>query len=325
MRKNKSMRVASLLLALTLITSCFVGGTFAKYVTDAQGTDTARVAKWGVTVQASGNLFGEHYYAKSDTAETSNKISASVQHSVDKEIALNGISQIVAPGTKSDKGLTLSVKGKPEVMYTVTYSNAIDATKNKEIPNEDIWLKAGSYAVMVKTTAVTEENYVGKYYLDDSNYVKAQSEEWTAVKDKTWYEINDETTVTANADGNYYPLKWTVTKETGSTGTLDTTEYRNVETMNTALKNEFSVSNVKAKIEVNDVYTISWEWAFEQKQDGADTILGHLMAKQDNLENLDREYEVVVKDNDNYKKATVDTDYNLEVAFGAEITVEQVD
>ena len=32
MKKNRTMRVAALLLALTLMTSCFVGGTFAKYM-----------------------------------------------------------------------------------------------------------------------------------------------------------------------------------------------------------------------------------------------------------------------------------------------------
>ncbi len=47
MRKTKTMRAAALLLALTLITSCFVGGTFAKYVTSTTGNDSARVAYWG--------------------------------------------------------------------------------------------------------------------------------------------------------------------------------------------------------------------------------------------------------------------------------------
>ena len=42
MKKTKLMRAALLLLVLTLITSCFVGGTFAKYTTSAEGSDTAR-------------------------------------------------------------------------------------------------------------------------------------------------------------------------------------------------------------------------------------------------------------------------------------------
>lgn len=47
MKKTKFMRAALLLLVLTLITSCFVGGTFAKYTTSSSGSDKARVAYWG--------------------------------------------------------------------------------------------------------------------------------------------------------------------------------------------------------------------------------------------------------------------------------------
>ena len=54
MKKNWTMRVALLIVALTLITSCFVGGTFAKYVTGASYEDTARVAKFGVLLSIDG-------------------------------------------------------------------------------------------------------------------------------------------------------------------------------------------------------------------------------------------------------------------------------
>ncbi len=46
MRKN-TMRAALMLLVLVLVTSCFVGGTFAKYVTEVEADDSARVAYWG--------------------------------------------------------------------------------------------------------------------------------------------------------------------------------------------------------------------------------------------------------------------------------------
>ncbi len=47
MKKISSMRVAAIVLALVLVTSCFVGGTFAKYVAKATGEAEARVAYWG--------------------------------------------------------------------------------------------------------------------------------------------------------------------------------------------------------------------------------------------------------------------------------------
>ena len=55
LKKNWMLRAAVLMLALVLITSCFVGGTFAKYVTSGIGGDVARVAKFGVTVTATNN------------------------------------------------------------------------------------------------------------------------------------------------------------------------------------------------------------------------------------------------------------------------------
>lgn len=47
MKKNVTMRTAAILLVLVLMSSCFVGATFAKYTTSASGTDNARVAYWG--------------------------------------------------------------------------------------------------------------------------------------------------------------------------------------------------------------------------------------------------------------------------------------
>jgi len=48
--KSKLMRAATLLMVLTLMTSCFVGSTFAKYTSTATGNDTATVAKWSIEV-----------------------------------------------------------------------------------------------------------------------------------------------------------------------------------------------------------------------------------------------------------------------------------
>ena len=117
--KNKTMRVAALLLALTLMTSCFVGGTFAKYVTGAETQDTARVAKWGVMLTVSGDgIFSKEYEDGNKTVISSN---------TDK---------LVAPGTKNDTGITFTIKGTPEVAFKVTVGLGT---------NEDVFLKADTY------------------------------------------------------------------------------------------------------------------------------------------------------------------------------------
>lgn len=111
MKKTKLMRAALLLLVLTLITSCFVGGTFAKYTTSASSSDTARVAKWGFNDASTinlDNLFHSVYY-KSD-AET-----------------VKSSTNVIAPGTagEAEFNFTYNATGAaPEVAYTFTVSTA---------------------------------------------------------------------------------------------------------------------------------------------------------------------------------------------------------
>lgn len=105
MKKTKLMRAALLLLVLTLITSCFVGGTFAKYVTEGNSTDTARVAKWGVKITANGTTFAKEY---DSSATTKTVISADD-------------SKVVAPGT-SGSMVKMTLTGKPEVAVKVSYT-----------------------------------------------------------------------------------------------------------------------------------------------------------------------------------------------------------
>lgn len=53
MRKKFNFgRLSALALALTLITSCLMGGTLAKYTSKAEGTGKATVAKWKVAFKA---------------------------------------------------------------------------------------------------------------------------------------------------------------------------------------------------------------------------------------------------------------------------------
>ena len=110
MKKTKFMRAALLLLVLTLITSCFVGGTFAKYTTSANGSDTARVAKWGVTVAPEGATFKNMY--DNDTSAT---------------VVGESSAKVVAPGTKGDM-VKMTLTGTPEVAVRVSYEGKVELT-----------------------------------------------------------------------------------------------------------------------------------------------------------------------------------------------------
>lgn len=81
MKKNRTMRAAALLLALTLMTSCFVGGTFAKYTSSATGKDSARVAYWG---------FGE---------TTSLALSGLFNNAYSTDVQSKNAEDVIAPGT----------------------------------------------------------------------------------------------------------------------------------------------------------------------------------------------------------------------------------
>ena len=118
------MRVAGLLLALVLVTSCFVGGTFAKYVTSGTGSDSARVAKFGVTVTANGSTFAETYKTD-DTSATA--IANSV---VSSETGKN----VVAPGTRGNM-VSMALSGTPEVAVEVEYEATVEV-KDWTVNNE---------------------------------------------------------------------------------------------------------------------------------------------------------------------------------------------
>ena len=114
MKRNRWMRAGGLLVVLTLITSCFVDGTFAKYVTENEGMDTARVAKWGVEVTVTGDGFKTSYgkdYAESNV-EGNTVISSTGE-------------KVVAPGTKGTFG-GVKITGKPEVAVKIETTADVD-------------------------------------------------------------------------------------------------------------------------------------------------------------------------------------------------------
>lgn len=133
MKKNVMMRLASVLLVCVLLSTSVISGTFAKYVTGATAGDTARVAKWGVTVSTSGTLFAEQYKDApiADVTDTGENITVQVYDAASVE------QDVVAPGTKNDDGMTFEIKGTPEVDTKI----AIVLTAF-----EDIYLEADTYA-----------------------------------------------------------------------------------------------------------------------------------------------------------------------------------
>ena len=111
MKKNVMMRVASIMLVLVLMSSSVISGTFAKYVTADSVADTARVAKFGVVVTTTGELFSKTY---------KNVANENVPGGTGDEAILtvvsSGTDKLVAPGTQSKaEGFVFTLTGDPEV------------------------------------------------------------------------------------------------------------------------------------------------------------------------------------------------------------------
>ena len=113
MKKNRTLRVSALLLALTLITTCFVGGTFAKYTSSASVTGTANVAKWSFKVNST------------DIATTNDfifNLFADVKDSDGTSVEGDVINSKIAPGTSGSFALTLTNASEVTATYAINYT-----------------------------------------------------------------------------------------------------------------------------------------------------------------------------------------------------------
>ena len=125
MKKNVMMRVASILLVAVLLTTCAISGTFAKYVAETTGTDSARVAKWDM--QINGTSFNDGTF----TFDLFKTITDSDGTSAEGDIE-PADGSIIAPGTSGS--FDLVIKNASEV--TAKYWFAFTATNAAGIPIE---------------------------------------------------------------------------------------------------------------------------------------------------------------------------------------------
>lgn len=146
MAKNRTMRVAVLMLALTLITSCFVGGTFAKYITTDGANDTARVAKWGVVVEAFDGSSFKPEYTNSNGAVTVKYNTAEAEN-------------LVAPGTADTEGVTFKISGTPEVATKATIDMEVVSDVFVKYTSSDGTTETeGTYTPVVFTLSIKDGN-----------------------------------------------------------------------------------------------------------------------------------------------------------------------
>ncbi len=304
-KNNKALRAALVLCVLALFCAAFVGATFAKYVTADAANDSARAAKWGISLSIGGTLFGPEYDV-TGAATSGDRIVAlgTATATVDSD----DDTDVVAPGTKNDVGFTVALNGDPEVDYTVTANyNGVEI--------KDIYLKAGKWGTMVPAYGLTAENFAENsavYYAstDGVNFAVAAVED-LADDSKTIYELHDAFTL----DADYYPLVWNVDED--GTDAPNVTRTSNLVEIANDIKTNLNAIDGSADDAVNYKYVLTWDWAFEGVNDPADTAIGNLAAA--NADAI-----VVFATGTNPYAAATTANYNLTVAFGLDVTVAQV-
>ena len=136
-RKLTFRRFTYYLFIATIVISCITNGIFAKFTTESDGGDNARVADFGVVVSISGDLFSTAYNVKTENEikdgdtvllESVDSNKPTIITVEDKTISVKAAANadgshdnVVAPGTKNDVGINVSVTGTPETDYELKY------------------------------------------------------------------------------------------------------------------------------------------------------------------------------------------------------------
>ena len=260
MKKNVLMRAASGLLVATMLTTCAISGTFAKYVTQDNGGDLARVAKWGVVVQVEGDLYGENYLDTTNTASDDKEDTVSVSSKTNTDLAGTSTANLVAPGTKSsDSPYSFSINGTPEV----------DSQTTVKIIQQNVYLAKGTYGVMVPVapnvvTATNFDELIAGTAADDGlftydgtakTYNKVQEGTlWASVSTEKFYTLEDYVVFNEAGMDRYYPVYYTMG------GTTTNTSYAEQE-LNLTAKKENTLEVISDKILTNvGTNTGDWTW-----------------------------------------------------------------
>ena len=198
-KKRILTRVLIVIAALTLLSCCFLGSTFAKYVTDADGTAQIGVAKWDIDVEVPAASGG----TSAVTVNTS-KLSPDMADYQSGKTRSN----------TSDKFLVAIVTNKSDVKATITVSAGDTAT-----------------CVLVADHPSTEEGFEDKrteaaacfsikFYTSDTNSADAAA---TELSDEKTATLDAKTTDSADAIYIFAQVTWTSQDTADASGdALDT-------------------------------------------------------------------------------------------------------
>lgn len=144
MKKNKMMRIASVLLVAVLLSTCAISGTFAKFTSTVTGSDSVTVAKWSIQVN-------DTEIAVSNPSVNFDLFATGAQYD---EEGNDVAAERIAPGTKGSFNFKVKNASDVSVKYTITFTatfpEGIDSSR----------FKFYSDAGMTQELTVTEGKYI---------------------------------------------------------------------------------------------------------------------------------------------------------------------
>ncbi len=300
MKKNKLMRIASVLLVATLLSTSVISGTFAKYVTTDEAQDAARVAKFGVVASVIGDLYGQTYLA-SDNDE----MSEWGLHTPTVSINSTTEGDVVAPGTKNTKGMNFAITGAPEVSTAVHFDYTEDGAGKDNHPST-ITLGNYSFGVLTEYRGSKSDDIKNDFFIAVENGSTigtdilsfrqiTDSDTFASVKDLKWYDIKDKNAANGS---QYQPMvySWTLhaagsTLGTGMHGVGQSGQGDgNIFAAYSAISGIFEGATFDPNASNAISANLTWAWEFGDKwkdeeatenytnEDKMDTILGDMIA-----------------------------------------------
>lgn len=203
MNRNRLMKASAFLLVSTMATSCFVGSTFAKYVSEGEGEDSARVAKWGVEVTVTGDGFKTEY-GKDD-----------YKSNVDGNTVISSTEEkVVAPGTKGTFG-GVKITGTPEVAVNVETIATVDLSGWNVADGDEFYCPL---KFTVGDTTINGLDYSSSTAGGEGSF---ENDIKTAIQEATTKQLEAGTDLSTVGNDITYSWEWPFEKATGTAAIQD--------------------------------------------------------------------------------------------------------
>ncbi len=131
MKKNKMMRIASVLLVAVLLSTCAISGTFAKYTSEGSATASATIAKWDIKLDGATITNNVEFSLVDTWVNTNETVTGSVKQNTiapgtsgTGDIVLTNNSEVAAAISASF--VETGIPANMTITYTYVNSNGID-------------------------------------------------------------------------------------------------------------------------------------------------------------------------------------------------------